>query len=129
MGLSVQLLGDFSHAVLRFIPSLVATVFVAVLGIVGKEHLSDVISDFISMLGYWTISFTVILLIEDEWFRGTDGYDMAAWDTPVQLLWGIVAVLALITGYCAGGIPGCGQNWCIRPIAARIGDYGGDVGI
>lgn len=129
MGLSVQLLGDYFHAVPRFIWSLLAAIVIAVLGIAGQEHLSTVISNFVSMLGYWTISFTLILLIEDQYFRRHDGYDLAAWDTANKLPLGVAAVLSLIIGYCAGGVPGMSQTWYIGPIAAKIGDYGGDVGI
>jgi len=129
MGLSLQLLGDFFHAVPRFIWSLLCAIVIAVLGIAGQEHLSDVISDFVSMLGYWTVSFTLILLLEDRWFRKSDGYNLAAWDSPSQLPWGAAAVTSLVVGYCAGGVPGMQQTWYTGPIAAKIGDYGGDVGI
>jgi purine-cytosine permease-like protein len=128
-GLSMQLLGHYFHAVPRLFWSLIFVIVVAVLAIAGQQHLSTIVSNFVSLLGYWTVSFTLILMIEDKWFRRTLGYDLTAWDNPSKLPWGVAAVLALLSGYLAGGLPGMSQTWYIGPIAAKFGAYGGDVGI
>lgn len=128
-GLSLQLLGHYFHAIPRFIWSLLFVIAVAVLAIAGQEHLSTVVSNFVSMLGYWTISFTVVLFIEDKIFRRHDGYNLTAWDQPDKLPWGFAAVTALLAGYLAGGVTGMSQVWYIGPIAAKFGGDGGDVGI
>ena len=128
-GLSLQLLGHWFHAVPRFIWSLLVAIITAVLAITGQQHLSTVVSNFVSLLGYWTVSFTLILLIEDKWFRHQEGYNLLAWDQPSKLPLGIAAVLALLTGYLAGGVTGMAQTWYIGPIAAEFGGFGGDVGI
>lgn len=128
-GLSMQLLGHYFHAVPRFVWSLLFVIVVAVLAIAGQEHLSVVVSNFVSLLGYWTVSFTIILALEDKLFRKHDGYNLAAWDDPSKLPWGLAAVLSLLTGYLAGGLPGMSQTWYIGPIAKKFGPFGGDVGI
>ncbi|KIV86957.1 hypothetical protein PV11_02531 [Exophiala sideris] len=130
-GLSLQLLGHYFHAVPRFIWSFLVALVVAVLAIAGKDHLSAIVSDFVSLLGYWTVSFTLILLIEDQWFRkrSGEGYNLEAWDQPSQLPLGIAAVLALLSGYLAGGVTGMAQVWYVGPIARYFGPYGGDVGV
>jgi NCS1 nucleoside transporter family len=130
-GLSLQLLGHWFHAVPRFVWSFLVALVVAVLAIVGKNHLSNIVSDFVSLLGYWTISFTLILLIEDQWFRkrSGEGYNLEAWDNPSKLPIGASAVLALLAGYLAGGVTGMAQVWYVGPIARYFGTYGGDVGI
>ena len=128
-GLSLQLLGHYFHAVPRFIWSLIFAIVVAVLAIAGRQNLSTVVSDFVSMLGYWTVSFTIILLLEDKVFRRKDGYNLPAWDQPSKLPLGIAAVTALLAGYLAGGVTGMSQLWYIGPIAAKFGGYGGDVGV
>ena len=112
-GLSIQLLGHYFHAVPRFIWSFGVALVVALLAIIGKDHLSAVVSDFVSMLGYWTISFTLILLIEDQWFRkrSAEGYNLEVWDTPSKLPWGAAATFTLIASYCGGGVPGMAQVW------------------
>ncbi|KAL2049507.1 hypothetical protein ABVK25_010194 [Lepraria finkii] len=128
-GLSLQLLGHWFHAVPRFIWSFLVALVVAILAIAGKDHLSTIVSNFVSLLGYWTISFTLILLIEDKWFRRFEGYNLSAWNQPSKLPWGAAAVTALLTGYLAGGVTGMAQTWYVGPIAAKFGTYGGDVGI
>lgn len=128
-GLSIQLLGHYFHAVPRLIWSLLFAIVVAVLAIAGQEHLSTIVSNFVSLLGYWTVSFTVILLLEDQWFRRREGYDLLVWDSPKALPIGAAAVSALLAGYLAGGLPGMAQTWYVGPIAAKFSEYGGDVGI
>lgn len=128
-GLSLQLLGDYFHAIPRFIWSFLFALVVAILAIAGSEHLSTIISNFVSMLGYWTVSFTIILLIEDCGFRHGVDYNLEVWDKPKELPVGLAAVISLLAGYCAGGIPGMAQVWYVGPIAAKFGPYGGDVGI
>ncbi|KAI9666094.1 MAG: hypothetical protein M1821_004029 [Bathelium mastoideum] len=128
-GLSLQLLGHYFHAVPRFIWSLLWSVVTAVLAIAGRQHLSTIVSNFVSLLGYWTISFTLILLMEDRWFRRKEGYNLLAWDQPSKLPLGAAAVTALLAGYLAGGVTGMSQTWYIGPIAAKFGGFGGDVGI
>lgn len=131
-GLSLQLLGHIFHAVPRFIWSFLVALVVAVLAIAGKDHLSVIVSNFVSLLGYWTVSFTIILLVENEWFRKghpEHGYNLSAWNDPSKLPVGLAAVTSLLAGYLAGGLPGMSQVWYIGPIAAKFGPYGGDVGI
>ena len=35
------------------------------------------------------------------------------WDVPSKLPWGLAAVMALLTGYLAGGVTGMSQTWYI----------------
>lgn len=128
-GLSLQLLGHYFHAMPRFIWTLIFAVVVAVLAIAGQENLSLIVSDFVSLLGYWTVSFTVILFLEDFVFRRRDGYDLKAWDQADKLPWGVAAVFSLLAGYLAGGVTGMSQTWYVGPIARAFGGGGGDVGV
>lgn len=141
-GLSMQLLGHYFHAIPRFIWSFINALVIALIAIAGREHLSTIVSNFVSLLGYWTVSFTIILLVEDQWFRKHSkvlldnpspgmafGYDLLAWDFPKLLPVGAAAVIALLCGYLGGGVPGMAQVWYIGPIALKFGPYGGDVGV
>jgi NCS1 nucleoside transporter family len=112
-GLSIQLLGHYFHAVPRFIWSFFVALVVALLAIIGKDHLSTIVSDFVSLLGYWTVSFTLILLIEDQFFRkrSGEGYNLEVWNTPSKLPLGAAATFSLLAGYLAGGVPGMAQVW------------------
>jgi purine-cytosine permease-like protein len=109
-GLSLQLLGHTFHAVPRFIWSFLVALVVAILAIVGKNHLATIVSNFVSLLGYWTVSFTLILLIEDQWFRRHEGYNLEGWNDVHKLPWGAAATLTLIASYLAGGLPGMAQG-------------------
>jgi purine-cytosine permease-like protein len=112
-GLSLQLLGHYFHAVPRFIWSFINALVIAILAIAGQDHLSTIVSNFVSLLGYWTISFTIILLVEDQWFRRQEGYNLLVWDQPSGLPVGAAAVFALLAGYLAGGVTGMAQTWYI----------------
>jgi purine-cytosine permease-like protein len=57
-------------------------------------------------------------MIEDKYFRRTEGYNLFAWDTPKKLPLGVAGVTALLAGYLAGGVPGMAQVWYVGPIAA-----------
>ena len=127
-GLSLQLLGHAFHAVPRFIWSFVFGIVTAVLAIAGRENLALVVENFVALLGYWNVAFTVVLLLEDQAFRRRAGYDLTAWDQPRRLPVGVAAVTALLAGYLAGGVPGMSQTWYVGPIAAMFGGAGGDVG-
>lgn len=128
-GLSMQLLGHYFHAVPRFIWSFLVCVVITVLGVAGKSSLSTIVSNFVALLGYWTISFTVILLLEDQLFRRHVGYNLNAWNQPDKLPIGAAAVLALLSGYLAGGVPGMSQTWFVGPLAAKFSGFPGDLGI
>ncbi|KAI1614913.1 permease for cytosine/purines, uracil, thiamine, allantoin-domain-containing protein [Exophiala viscosa] len=128
-GLAAQLVGDYFHAVPRLIWSFLAMVVALVLAVAGHDYLSTILSNFCSMLGYWSVCFAVILFLEDQWFRRKDGYDLHAWDDPKALPMGIAAVGTLVIGYCVGGVLGMDQTWFVGPIAKAFGGIGGDVGI
>ena len=119
-GLSLQLLGHYFHAVPRFVWSFVNALVIAVLAIAGRQHLSTIVSNFVSLLGYWTVSFTLILLVEDQWFRRREGYNLNVWDVPGKLPWGLAAVVALLAGYLAGGVTGMAQTWYIGKKSTSI---------
>jgi purine-cytosine permease-like protein len=127
-GLAAQLLGDYFHAVPRFVWSFVVICAVLLLGLIGQEHLSDIITDFVSLLGYWAVAFATIVFIEDRVFRRRSGYDLRVWDDAKLLPVGAAAVASLFIGYCAGGLPGMDQTWYVGPIAKSFGGFGGDVG-
>jgi len=63
-------------------------VFVAytVAGVAGREYFSAILSNFLSVLGYWTAFFIVIVAEEHFLFRREGGrlggYNLADWDVP-----------------------------------------------
>lgn len=128
-GISSQTLGSFFHKVPRFIWSFVITLLTLLLSVLGREHLSAIVSNFISLLGYWVVPFASMLILEDKVFRHGHDYDLTTWNDASKLPPGIAAIVTLFLAYFGGGFVGMAQVWFIGPIAATFGEKGGDVGI
>ncbi|KIW32428.1 uncharacterized protein PV07_03977 [Cladophialophora immunda] len=128
-GLAAQLVGDHFHAIPRLIWSFLAMLAALILALAGHDSLSTILSNFCSLLGYWSVCFAVIVFLEDQWFRRRDGYDLDLWDSPKALPLGIAAVVTLVAGYLVGALLGMDQTWFVGPIAKSFGGIGGDVGI
>jgi len=130
-GLAMQaLIPPFRHIPRAFF-TLLAFVIYTVAGVAGREHFSTILSNFLSILGYWVAFWIVIVLEEHIIFRRPSGmlggYNMAAYDTPKLLPIGIAAIFASCCSV-AGAVVGMAQVWYIGPIAAKLGPFGGDLG-
>jgi purine-cytosine permease-like protein len=98
-------------AVPRFVwNSLLAAISLA-LAWGGKEHLVDILVNFLSLLGYWTICFGTILAIETFWFRPRNGgYDLEGWQDQDRMPLGIAACMSLALGFGVSFL-GMNQTW------------------
>ena len=101
---------------------------VVAIAVAGRDHLLEYLENFLSLLGYWGTSFFVILFTEHYWFRKGDfaNYDLDGWNDPARLpigIAGLVAFLVGVVGWCLGMV----ETWFTGPIAALIGDSGGDI--
>ena len=76
----------------------------------GRSHLNQYLSNFLSLLGYWCTSYAVVLFLEHYIFRkgNFDNYDLEGWNDPSRLPLGIAAFLAF--GLGAGIRRGCGRE-------------------
>ncbi|GAD96103.1 nucleoside transporter, putative [Paecilomyces variotii No. 5] len=126
--LSAQLFAKPFQAVPRTIWTLLVFGCILVIGIAGRDHLLDVLENFLSLLGYWNTSFFVILFIEHYLFRrgNLSNYDLDAWNTPAKLPIGIAGLTAFLCGM-AGWVVGMVETYYVGVIAKMIGDDGGDV--
>jgi NCS1 nucleoside transporter family len=125
------------------------TIIYFVLSMAGREHLSEIISNFLPMLGYWISIYIVILLEENLLFRSTLKlrkvhykefanmtdcssldwlYNWEGWDKPSNISYGIAATVAFACGV-AGAVVGMNQIYWQGPIARMLGDFGGDIGM
>jgi purine-cytosine permease-like protein len=99
-------------------------------GVAGREHFSEILSNFLSILGYWIAFFIAILLEEHYIFRRIGGklggYDLTAYDDPRRLPVGIAGILAGCCG-AAGAVIGMAEVWYTGPVARHIGPFGGDL--
>ena len=84
--LSMQALGRPFALVPRFVWTMLAFVAYTVAGVAGREHFSDILSNFLSILSYWTAFFAVVVAEEHFLFRRAGGplggYNLDDWDTP-----------------------------------------------
>ncbi|KUJ17252.1 nucleoside transporter [Mollisia scopiformis] len=126
--LSIQLWAKHFMAVPRFVWNTVLAAISLALAWGGREHLSSVIVDFLSLLGYWTICFGTILAFENFWFRPRNGgYDLEGWQDQDGMPLGIAGCSSLAVGLGVSFL-GMDQTWFIGPAARAIGPEGGDLG-
>lgn len=109
------------------------------------------LENFLSLLGYFTTSFFVIIFVEHYWFRKGNyaNYNLEGWNDPKQMPVGYAGGLAFALGIIGGkcfaqsfsvvhsgsmltffvlAVLGMSTTWYVGIIAIKIGDYGGDVG-
>ncbi len=129
--LSIQQFAQPLSLIPRFFWTLIVFVAILLIGIAGRNHLLEVLQNFLSLLGYWNTSFFVILFTEHYWFRngwyGYQNYDLEAWNTASKMPIGFAGLAAFAAGI-GGAVVGMDETWWVGPIARKIGDYGGDVG-
>ncbi|KAJ7581387.1 cytosine-purine permease [Mycena floridula] len=131
-GLSIQALGRPFALVPRFIWTFLVFVIYTVAGIAGREHFAEILSNFLSILSYWTAFFIVISAEEHFIFRrpggALGGYNLEDYDSPKRLPMGIAGLLAAGFGV-AGAITGMAEVWYTGPIGVLAGtEFGADLG-
>lgn len=150
--LSIQLWGKHFLAVPRFVWNTLLAAISLGLAWGGRDSLENIISDFLSLLGYWTICFGLILAIEHFWFRPRiGGYDLEGWQDQDRMPLGIAGCISLAFGFGVSFL-GMDQTWvghlslfvgrvltCLAPLtrftlqfvgpaAQAVSSYGGDLG-
>lgn len=109
--LSIQLWGKHFMAVPRFVWNTLLAAISLALAWGGRENLVDILTDFLSLLGYWTICFATILAIETFWFRPRNGgYDLEGWQDQDRMPFGIAACMSLFLGIGVSFL-GMNQTW------------------
>ena len=82
----MQSLGRPFAMVPRFFWTFLAFVIYTVAGVAGREHFSEILSNFLSILSYWTAFFIVVVAEEHFIFRRPGGmlggYNLDDWDSP-----------------------------------------------
>ncbi|KAH8801470.1 nucleoside transporter [Xylogone sp. PMI_703] len=125
--LSIQLWGKHFLAVPRFIWNILLGAISLGLAWGGQDSLESILLNFLSLLGYWTICFGVILAIETFYFRPQiGGYDVEGWQDQNRMPWGLAGCGSLALGIGCSFL-GMDQTWFVGPVAKLIGN-GGDVG-
>jgi purine-cytosine permease-like protein len=103
--------------------------FQIVCAIAGRANLAEIFTNFLALMGYWVSIWVAIILEEHLIFRKWRGlgWNWDAWHDHRKLPVGLAALVAFLVGW-VGSILSMAQVWYIGPIAARVGEYGGDMG-
>ncbi|GAA5911571.1 hypothetical protein JCM8208_005680 [Rhodotorula glutinis] len=125
------------HPVLLKIPRILFVVlFTAIYlacALAGREHLSEIVSNFAAILAYYTAFLAVIVFVEVFWFRRKNGPLGAKtnWDDVADFrkLPPGIACCASIACTIPVVVMGMAATWYVGPIALAIAKpYGGDLG-
>ena len=86
--LSIQALGRPFAKIPRFFWTILCFIIYSTAGLAGREHFSVLLSNFLSILSYWTSFFIIIVAEEHYIFRRKNGilggYNLDDWDSPKQ---------------------------------------------
>ncbi|KAN0129707.1 NCS cytosine-purine permease [Lactarius tabidus] len=109
----------------RYVFSVIATAVIIPLSIAGQHKLYSALSNFLSIIGYWTGCWAAAVLVEHICFRKADFalYDLQSWNVPSRLPLGAAALTASALSF-ALIIPSMDQVWYMGPIARTTGDIG-----
>ncbi|KAF2091733.1 cytosine-purine permease [Saccharata proteae CBS 121410] len=128
ISISMALFGDWTEKIPRFVWAFFASVLTTVLGIVGRNSFYSFLSNMVAVVAYWTMIYFAIFYVEVALIRKKIGWDLDGWDDRTRLSPGYAAGFAFCVG-AAGAIVGMGETWYTGPIAALVGDFGGDLGM
>lgn len=126
--LSFQLLGRWCEQIPRIFWTVVATVIYTVCACVGKDVLFVVFQNFLALMGYWTLIWVTLTLVEELLFRRRGGgYDWTVWHDKKRLPIGLAALVAFLVGW-VGAVLGMWQTYFTGPLAKLVGE-GIDLGM
>ncbi|KAI4281390.1 MAG: hypothetical protein L6R38_003724 [Xanthoria sp. 2 TBL-2021] len=126
--LGFQVLGRYGKMVPRYLWVCVIVLIYFVCAVAGRNNLFDILSNFVALMGYWTMIMVAIVLEEHLIFRRGKLFDWTAWEDKKALPLGIAAMVAFLLGW-VGAITGMYQHWYIGPVAIKVGGVGADIGV
>ncbi|KAI4090968.1 MAG: hypothetical protein LQ339_008215 [Xanthoria mediterranea] len=126
--LGFQVLGRYGKMVARYLWVCVIVLIYFVCAVAGRNNLFDILSNFVALMGYWTMIMVAIVLEEHVIFRRGKVFDWAAWEDKKVLPLGIAAMVAFLLGW-VGAIIGMYQHWYVGPVAIKVGGVGADIGV
>ena len=127
-GLDFQVLGRNFSRIPRVVWNTVGVIIFTVCAAAGRDHLAEIFTNFLALMGYWVSIWFAISLEEVLIFRPRIGFDWDAWEDKAKHPVGIAALIAFLVGW-AGAILCMAQVWYVGPIARLVGDYGADVSL
>lgn len=126
-GIEFQILGHYFTRIPRVFWNTLGVIIFTVCALAGREHLAEIFTNLLAIMGYWVCIWIGITLCEVFIFRRRRGFDWDDWNDPSKLPIGLAAFFAFLVGW-AGVILSMGQTWYIGPIARLVGQNGADMG-
>ncbi|KAJ6600015.1 cytosine-purine permease [Mycena vulgaris] len=129
-GMSLMNISTVFAKVPRYVLCVVGMAICIPLAVLGQTRFYTVLVTGIDIIGYWSGSYTGILLTEHVVFRRCDfaRYKVSDWDQATKLPPGLAALLSFV-GSFAAIVPCMAQTWYTGPVArAGTGDIGLLVG-
>ncbi|KAF3025877.1 hypothetical protein E8E14_014822 [Neopestalotiopsis sp. 37M] len=127
---NLQSLHPIMSKVPRYIYSIVIAAIVIPVAIVVSSNFYDSLSNFLSVVGYWTAAYMGIALAEHYCFRKGcyESYHLSSWNKRDELPFGLAAFMSLC---CTFGLIVLFMDnaWYTGPVAVYTGDIGLEVGI
>lgn len=152
-GLSFQVFAPFCAKIPRYVFSVLATIIVIPISIVGAHRFYATLTNFLGLIGYWASCFIAVIIAEHFVFRAHalrlvprtqqrqqqpprpdlsknafENYDLSAWNAPSRLPSGIAAIAASVLSFGVV-VPCMDQVWFVGPIAKKTGDIGFEMAL
>ncbi|ORX39149.1 putative cytosine-purine permease [Kockovaella imperatae] len=134
-GLSGQVVIPWLVRIPRYFLAIVVSAIYLPIAIVGAHHFYTALSNFLSILAYWTAIYIPPVALEPLIFRtpvSRKTYPLEIWDQPSQLPLGIAAIISLICGIpliAAGMSTTWWTGWIARKIPGGHGDVAWEITI
>lgn len=127
-GVDFQLLSRHATRVPRIVWNTIGVVIYTVCALAGRDHLSEVFTNFLSLVGYFVSIWLAVVLEEHLLFRWSNGkgWKWEDWNEKANLPVGWAALGAFLVGW-AGAVVSMDQVWFKSPIAGLVGEDGADV--
>ena len=111
-GVDFQVLGRYFEKVPRILWNTAGVILYTVCAIAGREHLAEIFTNFLALMGYWVSIWIAIVLEEHLIFRKWRGigWNWEAWNDRDKLPVGIAALIAFLVGW-VGAILSMAQLW------------------
>jgi purine-cytosine permease-like protein len=128
-GIDFQILGRYPAMIPRFVWNTFGVIVFTVCALAGRDHLAEIFTNFLALMGYWVVLWIVITLEEQFIFRRRRDppFVWTDWNNRDKLPIGIAAIIAFLIGW-VGAILCMAQVYYHGPLAKLVGEDGADMG-
>jgi len=114
----------------RFLFPIAATAIVLPLAIVGQTSFYSTLSNFLSVIGYWSALYVAVVIADFVIIRRCrmSSYDVSIWNDWRKLPPGIAAMTSCVLSLGLV-VPFMDQAWFTGPLGKHVGDLGFELGL